>query len=110
MRLSKPNENENETMTVTFAPDWCAECGQNYKPKRHTMRFCSAKCRKIYNERRINEGIVIWNWIMEWRIDRPPNALSKLTWNVENFVVAERERRKKRKEHIFEQKRQEAAA
>lgn len=48
----------------------CRECGHPFIGKRTTKEFCSAACRRAYNNRKATRGALIYDLVMTWRFDR----------------------------------------
>lgn len=48
----------------------CIECGTEFQPKKATAQFCSAGCRKSFNNRRMTRGAALYDAFMALRYDR----------------------------------------
>jgi hypothetical protein len=98
-----------------LAPEiaYCKECGEPFCQTRSDREFCGEAHRKIFNTRRIQGGLKLYDLAMRWRIERPKDAWGDLTTEVDRLAYDERERRRKRKEIVERHKaalRQRAAA
>lgn len=52
----------------------CAECGAAFTPRRLEGVFCSARCRKAFNNRRMQRGAELYDLVMAWRFEREEAA------------------------------------
>lgn len=85
---------------------FCAECGN---PDHRTMPnkiFCSPTCRQRQWNRRVTGGFKLYELAMQWRIDRPKNALAEMTVVADRLASDEREIRKRREAVIARHKAQ----
>jgi len=48
----------------------CRECGKSFSAQRDTREFCSATCRRAWNNRRATRGSICFDAVMAWRFDR----------------------------------------
>ncbi|MCW6509798.1 hypothetical protein [Lichenifustis flavocetrariae] len=48
----------------------CLECGAAYQTDKQTSQFCSAACRRAYNNRRQTRGAELYDLFMAHRFDR----------------------------------------
>jgi hypothetical protein len=48
----------------------CKECGATFAAKRGTREFCSATCRRTWNNRRATRGAILFDAVMAWRFQR----------------------------------------
>ncbi len=49
----------------------CQECGQEFESVRDHAAFCSAGCRKAFNNRRATRGAELYDMFMALRYERP---------------------------------------
>lgn len=83
---------------------FCAECGN---PDYRTMPnkiFCSPTCRQRQWNRRITGGFKLYELAMQWRIDRPKNALADMTVVADQLASDERIIRSRRAKVIAKHK------
>jgi hypothetical protein len=85
-------------------PRFCREDGTPFFPVRVDQDFCCPQCRAAFNHRRKLYGLRVIDAALRWRIERPKDALSDLTVIVDRIAEDERERRRKLKETIEENK------
>ena len=45
----------------------CRECGLGFEARRPNTEFCSATCRRVFNNRRLLRGGQFYDLVMEWR-------------------------------------------
>ena len=63
-------------ITLCIAPPkCCAECGEPYTCQRiagsyEQDMFCSTRCRKMFNNRRMVRGAELYDLVMAWRFER----------------------------------------
>lgn len=62
-------------------PKVCLECGHEYTPKRRTKAFCSDKCRKGWNNRRMIRGAEFYDLFMAMRFEREKAKADSL-WSI----------------------------
>jgi hypothetical protein len=48
----------------------CLECGHSFSPRTDAQEFCSADCRRAWNNRRATRGAELYDWWMSFRIER----------------------------------------
>lgn len=49
----------------------CRECGRVFEVERRPSReFCSASCRRAFNNRKMQRGAELYDLLMAWRYDR----------------------------------------
>jgi protein-arginine kinase activator protein McsA len=60
----------NKVETAKAKKGTCRECGAVYQAQRTTREFCSAACRRAFNNRKMIRGAAIYSLAMEWRADR----------------------------------------
>lgn len=52
----------------------CRECGIGFEARRASTEFCSAACRRVFNNRRLLRGGQLYDLVMEWRHRRTAAA------------------------------------
>ncbi|SEK36776.1 hypothetical protein SAMN04515666_101338 [Bosea lupini] len=79
----------------------CAECGAPHKAARPTAEFCSATCRKAFNNRRALRGAELYDLFMAHRFERQAaqearvlHAMNRLASNWREEDKAQRAGRK----------------
>ena len=48
----------------------CPECHAEFTTEHHSKRFCSDKCKRDFNNRRLKRGAVVYDAFMALRYDR----------------------------------------
>lgn len=49
----------------------CRECGALFPSRQHNAAFCSDRCRRRHNRRRITRGAELYDIVMSARFERP---------------------------------------
>ncbi len=63
----------------------CNECGSEYEAQRSTSKFCTANCRKLFNNRRAVRGAQLYDLVMAHRFERDraqKAGVLKLMWRM----------------------------
>lgn len=50
----------------------CLECQSPLTASKrgHARRFCSLECKRVFNNRRAQRGMLLYDLVMGWRLDR----------------------------------------
>ena len=59
----------------------CRECGEVFEARKSDAHFCSASCRKTFNNRRMTRGALLYDLFMAMRYDREPAKKNGVNWN-----------------------------
>lgn len=85
------------------APRFCRECGSLFYTTDGRQKYCGSRCKTTRNNRAVKAGYKLYWAVVNWRIDRPRDALSELTSLADQFATEERlirqARAKRMKEH-----------
>ena len=65
----------------------CLECGTSYQQGVQASDFCSAACRKTWNNRRMQRGAELYDLVMALRFDRQ-TATELKVWRLINRLAA----------------------
>lgn len=76
----------------------CAECGEPYGATSHNRpfrvtRFCSERCKRTFNNRRMTRGAPLYDAAMRWRKERTPGAFTDLCHLLSGWIGDDAEER-----------------
>jgi len=64
----------------------CRECGGTFSAKSYNMDFCGADCRRVFNNRRMTRGAVLYDLLMLEAGNPDMFAKSKMEGRAQNAI------------------------
>lgn len=96
-----PPPTRGRTIRTSYRPCPCRECGTTYVPHHLEQEFCSAGCRKAWNNRAMVRGMAAYELLMEWRGRRRWNLISALCALVRDWRYEDRDAGRTYRPRIF---------